>query len=257
METLELEQERIIFRALRPKTQQGVRVSPCQDKTGKLYTGQGESGYFEDLTPDDKKKLAYVISYDTVYLVEDGKVLKIKSDKTDASNWKWIQRHPYVVIDREKASSNRDAVFCVENLARDAEVRVSRDRKITMAKAKVYETSTTGLILAAKTLNHPKPESFTQEMITDWLIQQAERSPGLVIAALEPKNKAQNNAASLFNELKRRSVVVNYKGIFKFGDETGITLGHSEESAIEYLLNKDNLEMVKAMKAALTEETGE
>lgn len=257
METLELEQEKIIFRALRPKTQQGVRVSPCQDKSGKLYTGQGDSGYFEDLTPEDKKKLAYVIDYNTTLLIEDGKVLRIKTDKSDADNWKWIQKHPYVVIDRSKASSNRDAVFCVENLAKDAEVRVSKDRRITMAKAKVYDTSNTGLILAAKALNHPKPESFTSEMIMDWLIQQAERSPELVLAALEPKNKAQNNATSLFNELKRRRVVVNYKGIFKFGNEDGISLGHSEESAIEYLLNKDNLEMVNAMKAGLTEKTGE
>ena len=255
METLE--QEKIIFRALRPKTQQGVRVSPCQDKTGKLYTGQGESGYFEDLTPDDKKKLAYVIDYNTTLLIEDGTILRIKADKSDAANWKWIEKHPYVVIDKSKASSNRDAVFHVEDLAREAKVRVSRDRKITMAKGKIYEASNSGLVLAAKALNHPKPESFTPEMIIDWLVIQAEKSPELVFAALEDKNKSKNNALSFFNELKRREIVVKYKGIFKFGDETGITLGHSEESSIEYLLDKSNLEMVNAMRAALTEKTGE
>lgn len=257
METLELEQEKIIFRALRPKTQQGVRVSPCQDNTGKLYTGQGESGYFEDLTPEDKKKLAYVIDYNTTILIEDGKVLRIKSDTSDKANWAWIQKHPYIVIERSSASSNRDAVFHIENLSKEAEVRVSKDKKITMAKAKIYEASATTLILAAKALNHPKPESFTPDMLTDWLVQQAEKSPGLVGAALDVKNKAENNARSLFNELRRRDVVINYKGIFKFGNEDGITLGHSEDSAIEYILNKDNLEMVKAMKASLTEKIGE
>ena len=257
METLELEQEKIIFRALRPKTQQGVRVSPCMNKNGKLFTGQGETGFYEDLTPEDKKKFAYVIDYNTTILIEDGKILRIATDKSDADNWKWIQKHPYIIVDREKASSNRDAVFCVENLARDAEVRVSRDRKITMAKAKIYEASTSGLLLAAKTLNHPKPESFTPDMMIDWLVIKAEKEPELVSAALEDKNKSKNNATSFFNELKRRDIVVSYKGIFKYGDDKGITLGHSEESAIEYLLDKNNLEMVNAMKAALTEKTGE
>lgn len=252
-----LEQERIIFRALRPKTQQGVRVSPCQDKTGKLYTGQGETGYFDDLSEEDKKKIPYVIDHNTTLLIDDGKILRIASDKTDAANWKWMKRHPYIVINKSDAGSNRDAVYHVENLEQEAKVRVSKDKEITMAKAAIYGASATELILAAKSLNHPKPESFTPDMITDWLVSQAETSPSLVMASLNIKNKAHNNAKSLFNELKRRDVVVSYKGIFKVGDENGISLGHSEDSAIEYILNKDNLEMVKALKGQLTEKVGE
>ena len=251
-----LEQEKIIFRALRPKTQQGVRVSPCDDATGKLYTGQGETGYFEDLSPEDKKKLAYVIDHNTTLLIDDGKILRIGKDKTDAANWKWIQRHPYIVINKFDAGSNRDAVYHVENLEAEAKVRVSKDKQITMAKAAIYGGSATELILAAKSLNHPKPESFTPDMITDWLISQAEASPSLVMAALDTKNKAVNNAKSLFNELKRQDVVILYKGIYKVGDENGISLGHTEDSAVEYILNKDNLEMVKALKGQLTEKVG-
>lgn len=254
METFE--KEKIIFRALRPKTQQGVRVSPCMDATGKLYTGQGESGYFEDLTPDDKKKMAYVIDFATTLLIEDGTVMRIKTDKTDASNWKWVQKHPYIIEDRHRSTSNRDAVFYVENLEVEARQRVTRDKQITLAKAAIYEASGTDLVLAARALNHPKPEGFSQEMITDWLISQAEKSPSVVLGALDTKNKAQNSALSLFNDLKRQSVVVNYKGIYKVEDDAGITLGHSEESVVEFILDKNNLEMVKALKAKLTETVG-
>lgn len=254
METFE--KEKIIFRALRPKTQQGVRVSPCADKTGKLYTGQGESGYFEDLTEEDKKKLAVVIDFNTTLLIEDGTIMRIATDKTDASNWKWVQKHPYIIEDRHTSTSNRDAVFYVENLEVEARQRVSKDKTITMAKAAIYEASASALALAARTLNHPKPESFSQEMITDWLLGQAERSPSMVIAALDTKNKAQNAALSLFNDLKRHSVVVNYKGIYKVENSDGITLGHSEDSVVEFILDKTNLEMVKALKAKMTETVG-
>src|SRR5262245_57403349 len=50
----------IVFRG-KKKTQMPCKVSPCQDSTGKHYTGQGETGYYEDLTEEDKRKLAYVV----------------------------------------------------------------------------------------------------------------------------------------------------------------------------------------------------
>ena len=140
---------RIVFRAVNTKKQKPVKVCPLNDKTGKLYTGQGEKGYFD---------------HRTVYTVEDGNVLDL-SDPYDASLWKWIRKHPYIGATREECTSNRDAVYYVDNPQKKAESFVSKDKKVVKTKTLVYNAPAEQQVILAKALGLTGAEGLSPKRV--------------------------------------------------------------------------------------------
>ena len=242
----------IVFRAYNTKRQMPVKLSPLEDKSGKLYTGQGEHGYFNLLSDEEKKKLPVIIDHSTVVMITDGKVLDLR-DPIDAANWKWIQKHPYVALDKAEGLKSRDAVYYVDNPKKEAESRVTRDKRITMAKAKVYAASNARKTALAKALGNPGADSLGVELVEDWLSRFAEKNPDTITTLLDSKNQAEVNARILFQELRQYNLVTIHAGTWRFGGKDGVPLGHSESLVIEYLLDKKNEEQVFIMSKQLDE----
>ena len=245
----------IVFRAYNSKRQTPVRLSPLEDKTGKLFTGQGKYGYYNLLTEEEKKNLPVIITPETLVSIENGDHLDL-NDPIDAANWAWIQKHPYIAVDEDKGRASRDAVFYVDNPEKKAEIHITRDKRITMAKAKVYGASNQKKVQLASALGNPAAQTLSMNMLEDWIIAKVENNevkPEVIIHLLESKASAKLNAMILFEDLKRYSMVSRHAGTWRFGGSEGAPIGNSDDEVVEYLTDKKNEEQVFIMVEQLKE----
>jgi hypothetical protein len=245
---------KIIIRAFKPQTQLPVTLTPCEDRTGKLYTGQGKGGYYELLTPEEKKELLFVVDAFTQVKLQDGTVLDT-TNPIDAINWNWVQKHPYLAMDKTK--KNRETAFYVENKQLDAEEKLKRDKPITKAKYIIeYQASESQIKRAAKALGHPSVESFSPEIVRAWLSERAEMDNGRyvhsVLESLNPKNEAEINAKELVSDLIEAGILSRHRGnVYRYGGQNGVFLGRSRDDIYLELLKEENADLVTAMKTDL------
>ena len=249
-------ENQIVLRAYNSKRLTPVKLSPLEDRTGKLYTGQGKYGYFELISEEEKKKLPYIVTRETVVSIENGDVLNL-DDPITAENWKWMQKHPYIALDQEDGLSSRDAVFYVDNPERKAEIHITRDKRVTMAKAKVYAASLNKKIQLAHALGNPGAKAMSVSLLEEWLINKAEETPDTIVKLLDKDASARLTAMTLFEDMKRYSMAIRKAGTWRFGDDNGIPLGNDDEEVILFLLDEKNNEQVYLIQEQLKEKKGE
>lgn len=247
---------KIVFRAFNTKKQQAVKVGPLEDKTGKLYTGQGPTGYYESLTPKDMEKMAIVFDHSTVYVVEDGKSLNIADDPHDAALWKWIQKHPYIGLTRADCLVSRDAVFYVDNPQKKAEDYISRDKLITKTKTEVYNATNEQKVNLAKAMGLTGAEGTSPSQVEEWLILKVEQEPAAMSTLLNPTKASFVTSMGLIKEMLTYNVIKKFGTVLKYGGREGITLGNSEEEAAKWIADTRHEDTFISMKLDLDSKKG-
>lgn len=251
--------EVIVFRSYDNKHQQPIKISPCEDETGKVFTGQGEDGYFDSLTEEDKRTIPYLVTPETVITVTDGKTLK-PTNMADRENWRWIQIHPYLSLRKEDGHSSRKAVYYIENRRAEAEQRVSKAKNRDKARYLIqFELSQEKLVKVAKAIGHPAPQNFSLTELQDYLLRQCGDGvdPKLdmsaaILNAADPKNAESTGALITFHELLKWKIIERHRGgTYRFGGAEGTFVGHNETKVTEFLTNVKNQEIVAAMIAQL------
>lgn len=259
MEVLEerktaLRSKTILFRAYRPKTASPVTLQPCEDKTGRLYTGQGARGYFELLTVQEKAELPFIIDHYTKVVITDGKVLDM-DNPIDEANWKWIQKHPYIALKKETGrNSSRSAVYYVEDKLAEASRRVRESEKVDKARIAVREQSTTNRVRTAMILGLVTAKNMEDEEVLDWLLEQSNFIPETVLEAVDPEFAERNSAKIFFNELLKYKVVERQTdGNYKVEGNEGMAIAHTPDLVLDWMLDGANAEYVKILRLRLTE----
>ena len=253
--------EVIILRAFR-KTQLKVKCSPLPDRTGKHYTGQGKTGYFEDLSEDDKRSLPFVIKPSTVIVVDEGKSFAIGKDPQDFANWKWLQKHVYIALTKEAGLSSRDASYYVFNAVSEAEQSLTRTEKIDEALWALRSASEARKVKLANAFGFGDAASAPPSVVANWLrelvfdpkdsVKNATKIVGM-LGGSEDSLRIQD-AMTLFNQLKLYKIVEKYRGgMYRWSGENGIVLGADEDKCVQFLADPDNAETVNTLKLELQE----
>jgi hypothetical protein len=243
----------ITFCAYRPRTQMPVTCRPCTDESGQLYTGQGQFGYFESLSPQEKQNLPWVFDYETSVILEDGKTLNLDNPK-DKATWKWLQRHPYIDLERTGNGSSREKAFYVANAVKEAKIRIDNSAKVDEARPAVRKLSQADQVRVAKALGLDGAQGFSPEQILDWLLSKANTQPEAVLTTIDPGNKGRVNASIAVKDFIKYKVIERLKdGAFYFGGAEGVNLGHNEDMVVNYLLDPVNSERVKGMKSVFAD----
>lgn len=252
--------EVIIFRAFR-KTQMPVKVNPLRDSTGKHYTGQGSTGYYEDLNEEDKRKLGYVITPTTYISISEGKVLRVGAGGKDLADWKWIQKHPYIVLTKEAGYSSRDASYYVYNQVDEAQTKLKRTDAIDKAVYLMRQASQERRNLIAEAFGFPEARTAPNAIVTDWLrekcndIRNGEANSIKVIAMLsdDDESKVLQRAMGLFSGLMHYKIIGKMRaGIFRWNGEDGLVLGSTEEEVVAWLSRPVNIETISVLENELT-----
>lgn len=246
--------EKIVFKPYNIKRTLPIVVGPLPDKTGKLYTGQGKYGYLELLTKEERDTMPYIIDENTRIRIEPGKILYL-NDPIDAANWAWMQKHPYISLEKEKDSSNRDAVFYVDRPEAEAKEKVTRSKKVVTVKYKIQvELSLAEKVKVASSLGFPGAEHADANILESWLLSQVDEFPDTVEKLIDPKNKESMEAQAMFHDFLRLGILKKVRGgHYKFGGPEGESLGHTEEMAINFMLDPANKDVVLAMRSQLLE----
>lgn len=244
--------EQIVVRAYDPKRAVPMKIRPMQDRTGRLWTGQGVNGYYDTLSHEEKLKMSYIITPDTAVVLTDGKVFK-SSDPIDKANMAWVLRHPYVAKNFEAGKSSRDAVFYIEDKVAEAEKRVNKSKTKDKARYVVqYELSLDKLRHVAKALGNLAAGSFTELEVKDWILNLCEVAPDSVLYHTDEKNAHETDAVIQFHEFTKWQIIQKFRGgVYRIGTEDGVYVGHTQEQVVEFLRKEENKETVAALEAEL------
>jgi hypothetical protein len=167
-----------------------------------------------------------------------------------------LKKHPYIALDKSLGTNNRDKVFYVANERKEAKDRIDKSAKIDEARPAVRKLSQQDQVRVAKALGLESAAVFSPEQILDWLLNKATTQPEAVLSAIDPANKAKVNAAIFVKEIVKWKVIERLRdGSYYLGGADGVSLGHSDDMVVNYLLDPQNAERVKAMKAMLAEKT--
>lgn len=253
----------IILRAY-SKKQLPCKLSPLQDITGKTYTGQGATGYYEDLTENDKKGMGYVITPRTVITVREGMALDTTKPGRHRDDWRWMRKHPYLAMRHEDGFSSRDARYYVYNEIKLSEEKLSRTENIDKAIYKIrFECSEAQRVKIADSLGFPEASKASPSVLMDWLrdeISSIGRENAGALTAITvlklieggAEAKAYQKAMTMFHLLRRYRVIQTYRaGIWRWAGENGMVLGSSQERVVEFLSDKQNASTVIALEEEL------
>lgn len=233
-----VDERRILIKAAYGKQQGKMKIHP-RSANGKLM---GVVEYSED----EKRKLPahMIVTTETHVWIEDDFELDL-TDEKDAVTWGWLQHcQGDIAHSRDEAQASPDCAFFVQNDEKDTRERLTRTRLTKKALDYIYnEGSQTRLVEVCRLLGS-RMESAKPLDIEEYLVSVAEKTPKRIVDAFEDKNARVK--LFLFRAVDKSSVEVNPAGIYKYGE---ITMGISEEHAIEWLKNPENASLVTHIRA--------
>jgi hypothetical protein len=240
---------KVVLRAYKPKKEPICVCRPVQNAGGLTFTGQGKKteGYYEQLSEEDKRKMAYVITPSTGVRISDGHVLDLDNIK-DAANWKWLQKHPYISMSK-LANPSTDEVFYVFNAEVDAELKVSKAKRSATIQSKVFAMAEVDQRRLAAAMGYGDVSGLNQDQVLDYLLGKITLNIGMVERLVDDKETTA--AKEIFHKAVNRDVLTRTHGWYMF--EEDIKVGASEESAIIFLLDDENKDVVLAIQARLAE----
>lgn len=247
----------LLIKALNTKDQLPCKARPCEDATGRIFTGQGPTGHYETLSNEDKERLSFIITPDSEITLSNDKVIDLDKNPIDQVNWVWLRKHPYLALSKEKAARSRDARFYIEDAVAEAANRVSSAKVRDRIRYQIQETlSKEDLIKTASLLGNLGADGMSVTALQDYLLLLADSSPDLVAKAINPGNPEETNAKLLLMELTKYKLIQRGDGgQFRFGGDKGMILGHTPELVVSWLMDGKNSETVQMMRNNLTEKT--
>ena len=255
--------------------QQPVTVCPLPNSQGRHWIGvlftKGEqfdrdhTGFWEDISDEDKRKLSYVPDPHNTYVrVGHGTIIDTENNLKHKIDWEWMQRHPYIAPTLDKMGSMPDAVLYVYNEEEHATQVVTKTKETDRARYIIqFDLNVAQLRKVSEAMGLPASDSFTEDQLREWLLNSVSDSRDShdntqkFLFFAEKKNAKDTNATIFFNKLVRYGVIQTIRSLYRFGGADGLQLGATKKEVIQFLLNPENGEQVTAMKSQLLEKSGQ
>jgi hypothetical protein len=209
-------------------------VQPALDPATNWYAG------VERMSADDKKGKHYFVEPETTKLVlEDGITFNL-DNIVDKLNWDWVKLLPQVESSFEAAQQNPSAAFYVYIEGKEALKRNTFKDSQFKAEKYVRDDSPVNYedrcLLLGYDMANEHPES-----LRDFLTDMARRSPIKVIQLYESKSIS---IKLLFLKARKKGIIISDKNVLQYGN---IALGINENSALAFLMDKDNKEILELL----------
>jgi hypothetical protein len=212
-------------------------VQPAFDTKSGWYAG------VDRISEEEKKTRKYYITvgavkdearHNTKLKLENGYVFDLNKE-IDAINWKWVQHLPCIAMSFDEAQMGK-ALFYVHIEGKEAEATNKRTEAKYEAMKLVMDDATTNYENRALLMGMDM-ESEAPAVIKEFLLDTANKNPSEIIRVY--RGKDMKIKLLYVQAVKKGTVVVNPDdNVVKFG---GTILGYSEESAVAYLKENEDL----------------
>jgi hypothetical protein len=226
--------KKITFRSVLGKTQGKLTLCPGRSKITKRLIG------VKVLSEDERRVSSYVVTEDTEVVVYDGYELDME-DHIDKTNWQWMKHLPELVATLEDSYGAPTALFYVENLNKDTEIRITERSFKTKAFGYLQEASQSKRVEVCRILG-TDASTMSPIEIEDYLGEMADSASKKLVNAFE--DKLIKVKLFLYALLDKRIINVDADGVYSWGSHI---LGVNEKSALEWLQLRDNSQYIKRL----------
>lgn len=228
----------ITLRAYLGKTQGKLTVRPVMSKrTGRLIG-------VTDFTEEQKRHQQKVIDAHTEKVIEDGLTINLE-DPIDQIDWEWIKHCPEIEGDIEDCHSSKIALFYIENINKDTDIRIKKRKVKIQAFLYLQESSQTKKIEVCRLMGIDAI-SFSGRELEDYLGELADSNPKRLVDAFE--DKLVKVKLFLYGLVDKRIISIDQDNVYRWGS---YILGIAEKSALEWLQISDNASHVKRLHEIL------
>lgn len=230
--------QQITLRAVFGKQQGKLTVYPMQvGDTGKMVG-------VENLSEEEKRTVKRLVTPETSRIIEDGSTFDL-SDETDKTDWEWIKVLPEIVESREKAHEEPRALFYIEDLDRDIQVRIKKADLIFQALKLVSESSDFKKNEICRLMGQDT-RYFRPIDVEEYLKERAMNNPAELIQKYN--DRYYKVRLFLYRLLDAKIIKKDGNNIYKYGE---IILGVNEDAALHWLSDSNNAQFVRQWQMQL------
>lgn len=247
----------IIIRSVFGKVGQKYYLNPARDPATNRFpecVKHVDSKGDMILTEAEKNSGEVYIPEDEVIQIEDGTTFNL-DDKYDAARWHAIQHSRLIAMTRDARDKRGNllidgdskrygaAELYVERPGYELKKRNSRKKLINVAQSLIFASSLEDQVKLARLLGK-NMKSAPAADVEDWLLQQADKNPQLVI---DMKQGDDSIYRMLFLDATDKYIITTKNKLYVFGDE-GIVLGATDEAVITWLKDPNHKKIVDMIK---------
>lgn len=247
----------IIIRSVFGKVGQKYYLNPAKDPATNRFpecVKHVDSKGDMILTEAEKNSGEVYIPEDEVIQIEDGTTFNL-DDKYDAARWHAIQHSRLIAMTRDARDKRGNllidgdskrygaAELYVERPGYELKKRNSRKKLINVAQSLIFASSLEDQVKLARLLGK-NMKSAPAADVEDWLLQQADKNPQLVI---DMKQGDDSIYRMLFLDATDKYIITTKNKLYVFGDE-GIVLGATDEAVITWLKDPNHKKIVDMIK---------
>lgn len=247
----------IIIRSVFGKVGQKYYLNPAKDPMTNRFppcVKHVDSKGDMILTEAEKNSGEVFIAEDDVIIIEDGTTFNL-DDKWDAARWQAIQHSRLIAMTRDARDRKGNllidgdtkrygaAELYVERPGYELKKRNSRKKLINVAQSLIFNSSLEDQVKLARLLGKNMKAAPAAD-VEDWLLQQADKNPQLVI---DMKQGDDSIYRMLFLDATDKYIITTKNKLYVFGDE-GIVLGATDEAVITWLKDPNHKKIVDMIK---------
>lgn len=222
------------------------KIQATKDKNGRYLGGvkNVDSNGDPILTREERDSGDYFLTIDDTIEVFDGMQLNLADDR-DKKIWEMLKHSAFIADSREAADKSVTAEFYVHVPGLEATKTVVAKKKKYTAQNYIFNDSAEGLYKKARLLGTSLNNQQVSE-VQEYLLDVAEKSPEKIISVYE--SPVMQTKLFLLDAIEKGEVSIS-NGVYTFNTAgTPITLGINENQAIEWLRDKENIELVALLR---------
>jgi len=201
-------------------------------------------GWYKGLprySEEDKRKLVHWAEPDSKYVIKEGTIFDLNDDAQKIT-WDWVKFSPCICETREEVDHTPGAEFYIHLENEEAKNHISRMELKYKATDYILKDNSANYPMRAELLGI-NMDGDSPIVIKEYLMEQSQKNPEKVLAVYNSKDVSVK--LLLLKGIKKAVIKIGDGGLYTYG---GNVLGTSEKSAVNWLSDTDNAEIVKLLQ---------
>jgi len=193
------------------------------------------------LSEEDKRKLVHWAEPTSKFVIKEGTVFDLNDDAQKIT-WDWVKHSPCICATREEVDHTPGAEFYIHLENEEAKNNISRLELKHKATEYILKDNSVNYPMRAELLGI-NMDGDSPVIIKEYLMEQADKHPEKILTVYSAKDVAVK--LLLLKGIKKHVIKIGDGGLYTYG---GNVLGTSEKSAVNWLSDTDNAEIVKLLQ---------